>query len=204
MGCGCCTEVGQSQAELPALRIALVLNAMMFVVGVVVGVWAQSTGILGDALDMLADASAYAIALLAVTRTMTFKRNAARWNGVALLLLGVSIVFESGRRFVVGSDPQASLMMAYSLVSLAVNVSVLRLLTRVQSGEIHLRATWICTRADVLANLGVLASGLLVWAFAARYPDLLIGALIGAYVAKEAWEILSEATRAGADSRVTP
>jgi len=39
-------------------------------------------------------------------------------------------------------------------------------------------------------------SGLLVWLTGSRFPDLVMGAAIGIYVAKEAIEILSEAREA--------
>jgi Co/Zn/Cd efflux system component len=39
----------------------------MFVVGMAAGLLAQSSGLMADALDMLTDATAYALALMAVT-----------------------------------------------------------------------------------------------------------------------------------------
>ena len=48
---------------------------------------AQSTGLLADALDMLSDATAYAIGLVAIGRTARFKANAAALSGGILLVL---------------------------------------------------------------------------------------------------------------------
>ena len=48
----------------------------MFIVGVTAGVIARSSGLIADGLDMLADATAYAIALAAVGRTGLFKADA--------------------------------------------------------------------------------------------------------------------------------
>ncbi len=62
---------------------------------------------------------------------------------------------------------------------------------------------WLFTRADVVANVGVILAGLLVWWLASPYPDFVIGALIGLYVIKEAFEILGDARRARADARQT-
>ena len=47
-----------------------------------------------------------------------------------------------------------------------------------------------------MANLGVIASGVLVIWLGSRIPDLVIGTLIGLYVIKEALEILREANEA--------
>lgn len=198
MACESSPSSNPAQAkERATLRVALVLNAAMFVVGMTVGLWAQSTGLMADALDMLADASAYAIALMAVTRGPAFKRNAARWSGTLLVFLGAGILLDVLRRGLIGSEPKGLAMMAYSIVSLAVNSTVLRMLAKFRHGEIHLRATWIFTRVDVLANLGVFSAGVLVWLTGLWVFDLLAGFAIGSYVVKESVEILREAKQEG-------
>jgi cation diffusion facilitator family transporter len=193
MSCDCSNVSAKTEAERKALRIALGLNATMFVVGIVAGIVAQSTGILSDALDMLTDAFAYALALVAITRGPAFKANAARWSGWILVLLGAGILAEVVRRWYSGSEPVGSVMLVYSVVSFAVNLYVLMQLTRYRHGEVHLRASYICTRVDVLANVAVFISGGLVLVTGYRAVDLLVGFAIGLYVLKEAIEILREA-----------
>jgi len=193
MACECSNVSAHSKEERTTLRIALGLNTAMFIIGIVAGLWAQSSGLMADALDMLADASAYALALLAASRGVLFKRYAARWSGSLLLILGIGIVLDVVRRGLFGSEPLGQAMMAFSLASLAVNVTVLRMLDKFRQGEVHLRATWIFTRVDVIANVAVFASGLLVWLSDLRAVDLLVGFIIGLYVAKEAIGILREA-----------
>lgn len=193
--CGCQHEARNAR-ERRVLWIALGLNAAMAVIGSVAGWIAQSTGLLADALDMLSDATAYAIGLAAIGRAARFKVNAAFISGSVLLLLGIGVLFEVGRRAFYGSVPEGSWMIGISLLSLAVNVTVLRMLAPLRSGGIHLRASWIFTRADVVANVGVIASGVLVAWLHSRIPDLVIGTLIGLYVIKEAFEILRESREA--------
>jgi Co/Zn/Cd efflux system component len=172
------------------LRIALALNAAMFVIGLAAGLVAESAGLIADSLDMLADALAYGLSLFAIGRAPQFKARVARLSGSLLLLLGVAVVFDVARRAWLGSDPESGLMMATATLSLAVNAYVIRLLTRFRRGEVHLRAAWLFTRADVVANAGVIASGLLVLITGTRYPDLVIGLLIGGWVIREAVGIL--------------
>lgn len=190
----------KNELERRVLRIALVLNAAMAVIGGVAGWIAQSTGLLADALDMLSDASAYAIGLVAIGRTARFKVNAAWLSGSVLLVLGVGVLAEVGRRVIYGAEPSSGWMIGTALLSLVVNVTVLRLLAPLKAGEVHLRATWLFTRADVVANIGVILAGVMVLWLATPYPDYLIGALIGLYVIKEAIEILGDARRARAAS----
>ena len=193
--CGCHHEAKNAQ-ERRVLWIALVLNAAMAVIGGIAGWIAHSTGLLADALDMLSDATAYAIGLVAIGRTARFKANAAWLSGSILLVLGIGVLVEVGRRVLQGAEPLSGWMIGTALLSLVVNVTVLRMLSPLKSGEVHLRATWLFTRADVVANIGVILAGVRVWWLANPYPDYVIGTLIGLYVIKEAIEILRDARRA--------
>jgi cation diffusion facilitator family transporter len=168
----------------------------MFAIEVSAGLLFNSTGLIADGLDMLSDAAVYAIALVAIGNSLRFKANAAMFSGVALLFLGAGLLWEVVRRIFAGGAPEGIWMMAISIVALTVNIIVLRLLSNQRSDEVHMRAAWIFTRADVVANAAVIASGLAVMATGLRYFDLLVGAAIGAYVIREALEIVAEARQA--------
>lgn len=197
--CGCHHEARNVQ-ERRVLWVALALNAAMAAVGGIAGWIAHSAGLLADALDMLSDATAYAIGLVAIGRTARFKANAAGASGSVLLILGIGVLVEVGRRVIQGAEPLSGWMIATAFLSLIINLIVIRMLAPLKSGEVHLRATWIFTRADVVANIGVILAGLLVWWLASPYPDFVIGVLIGLYVIKEAIEILRTARRAHKDA----
>ena len=184
-------------ADRKRMRIALCANLAMFLTGLVGWYLADSTSLLADAFDMLADASGYVVAMLAIGRTATFQQNAARWNGAMLILLGAAVIGEVVHRYFVGSEPQGTLIIGFSLLSLVVNGFVLRMLWCYRdSPEIHLRATWVDTRADVVVNLGVLLSGFAIAIFRIKSIDQVAGLLIGAYVIKEGWELWQEASEA--------
>jgi len=179
-----------AQADRRRLSLALAANLAMFAVGLVGWRLARSTALLGDALDMLADASGYAIAWLAVGAGAGRQRAAARWNGAMLMALGVALFGEVAHRWFAGEQPDGPWIAVFAALSLAVNGLVLRLLSVWRdSRQPHLRATWIDTRADVLVNAGVLASGLLVTLTGWRAIDLVAGAVLGAFVIHEGWEI---------------
>jgi len=174
------------------LEIALGLNSAMFMVGLIAGVHAQSTGLIADAFDMLADASGYGLSLLALHRGPVFKNNAARWNGAMLIVLGLGVILEVVRRYLHGSSPAGAWIIAFSLLSLVVNIVVLRRLYPYRTAEMYLRAAWIDTRADVVVNVGVLISGIAVAATGWRYIDLAMGLAISLFVIREGAEIVSE------------
>lgn len=190
--CGC-HVTAKTLTERKILRIALALNATMFVIGLIAGVFAQSTSLIADSFDMLADASAYTIGLLAINRSPRFKALAASLSGGLLLILGIGVMIEVVRRIWIDSIPESIIIMVVACISLIVNTCVLRMLSQFRRGEVHLRATWLFTRADIVVNIGVILSGIIVAITKSRYPDLIVGCLVGLYVIKEAFEIIQSA-----------
>ena len=185
-----------TQAQRRVLWIALALNATMFLVEITAGLVSHSTALTADGLDMLADASAYAVALLAVGRDARFKANAAMASGLLLLVLGIGVLLDVARRSISGETPHGMWMIVVAAGALAVNATVLRLLATQRRDEVHVRATWIFTRVDVIANAAVILSGVAVLLTHSRMFDLGIGGLIGVYVVTEAVEILKDARAA--------
>jgi len=149
--CGCHHEAKNAQ-ERRVLWIALALNAAMAVIGGIAGWIAHSTGLLADALDMLSDATAYAIGLVAIGRTARFKANAAWVSGSVLLVLGVGVLVEVGRRVMYGAEPVSGWMIGTALLSLAVNMAVLRMLAPLKSGEVEVRRS--ASASDVAVHAG--------------------------------------------------
>jgi cation diffusion facilitator family transporter len=182
--------------ERRVLMVALSLNAIMFVVGIIAGVIAKSTGLVADSLDMLADAGAYGIALVAIRRGGLFKARAATVSGLMLLVLGLGVLGEAIYRGLLQTSPQTGIMLTVAGLSLAVNSTVLYQLGKFRRRAVHMRATWIFTRADVIANAAVILSALVISLTRLNFVDAIVGAGIGLYVCKEAWEILREARKA--------
>jgi Co/Zn/Cd efflux system component len=139
---------------------------------------------------MLADAMVYGLSLYAVSRAAHDKLRAAHVSGYLQLALALGALFEVARRFLRGSDPEPLWMMAVAAVALVANVACLVLITRHRHGGAHMKASYIFSTNDVIANLGVIGAGILVTVTGSRYPDLMIGAIIGALVLSGAVRIL--------------
>ncbi|MDH3976331.1 MAG: cation transporter [Deltaproteobacteria bacterium] len=193
--CGCEVEI-KNREERGILYILLSINGVMFIVELIAGWIAESTGLIADSLDMLADALVYTTALYAVGKGLKEKANSAYLNGRLQLILGASVLIDIVRRAIYGSEPESLFMITVSMVALAANVSCLLLLSKHREGEVHMRATWICSRSDVIANMGVIAAGVLVAFTGSRVPDLIIGCIISAIVTKGGIDIIREAKEA--------
>ncbi len=189
--CDCHFEARNGEQRKVLLTV-FAINGVMFVAEFVVGLFAQSSGVIADSLDMLADALVYGVVLAAIGKAASIKQRAARWSGFFQLVLALTILGDVARRAVYGSDPQSQLMMIIASVALVANAWCLSLLSKHRDGEAHMRASWIFSRSDVIANAGVIVAGLLVWATGSRWPDLIVGSIIAAVVAKSGAQILRE------------
>lgn len=185
----------QSQDEVrresAVLRLLLAINAIMFLVEIIAGILAQSTGLLADSLDMFADAAVYGLALYAVGRTAQHKLRIAHLAGWVEIALALGALAEVLRRLVFGSDPESSIMMVVSLAALIANVSCLALLSGHKDSGAHMKASWIFSSNDVIANLGVIFAGALVAWTGSSLPDLVIGTLVALVVLNGARRILA-------------
>jgi cation transport ATPase len=174
--------VATSRDESRTLWTLLAINAVMFVAELTAGLVAQSTGLIADSLDMFADAAVYGLSLYAVGRAAALKRRAAHLSGWIQIALALCALLEVARRFLFGSDPEPPLMIVVASIALLANVACLMLISRHRHGGAHMKASWIFSSNDVLANAGVIAAGILVAWTNSSIPDLVIGAIIAAVV----------------------
>ena len=191
-GCGCEVEI-KDRSEMRVLVILLLINGVMFVLEFAVGWWAQSTALIADAMDMLADAMVYAVSLYAVGKIVSAKIRAASMSGWLQLGIGLLVLVDVVRRLFFGSEPVSTLMMTMGLVALLANTACLLLISRHRDGEVHMRASWIFSKNDVIANIGVILAGVLVAVTGSRLPDLVIGFVVAMVVVRGGLFILQDA-----------
>lgn len=178
-------------AEARTLRLLLAINAVMFFVEMTWGLIAQSTGLVADSLDMFADAAVYGLALYAVGRAAALKTRAAHLAGWLQMILALGTLAEVVRRAVFGSEPESSLMIGVGAIALLANVTCLVLIAKKRDRGAHMKASYIFSANDVIANMGVIVAGALVTWTASPYPDLVVGTIIAVIVLTGARRILA-------------
>ena len=190
--CDCHVEI-KDKSESRVLIILLAINGFMFLVEVVLGIMSESTALIADSLDMLADATVYAIGLHAVGKAASVKIKAAHLSGIFQIGLGLMVLFDVIRRTLVGSEPESFLMVTVGLAALVANVICLQLISKHRDGEVHMRASWIFSKNDVIANVGIILGGVLVHLTDSRFPDLIIGFVIAFIVVRGGVQIVRDA-----------
>lgn len=189
-----------------ALGIALALTASYTAVEVVGGIVAGSLALLADAVHMLSDNVALAVALGAVwlsgrpatpERTFGFKRAevlAALANGVLLVALAIWIFVEAAMRLRDPGDVLGGWMLAIALVGLAVNVTAGLVLYRSRDASINVEAALRHVLADLLGSLGVALAGVVILLSGRVEADPLVSIVIGVLVLASAWTVLRDST----------
>jgi len=184
------------KAERRTLKLVLGVNAFQVLLAGSVGIIAESTGLLGAALDNLSDAAVYVVSLYAVGRSAVAKSRAASLSGVLLILSGLMLLSEIIRRFAIEPEPTGWAMIITAIVNGASNLVNMRLLQRHSEKGVHMKASIIFTGNDMLVNLGIVLSGIAITMFKSPVPDLLIGLVVTGVVIWGGITILSHARKA--------
>jgi cobalt-zinc-cadmium efflux system protein len=189
-----------------ALAVALLLTASYTVVEVVGGVAAGSLALLADAVHMLSDNVALALALIAAwlatkpatpERTYGYKRAevlAALANGVMLVALAIWIFVEAVMRLRDPGDVLGGWMLVIALVGIVVNVASGLVLSRARSHSLNVEAAFRHVFADLLGSLGVAVAAVVILATGWVEADPLVSILIGVLVLVSTWSILRDST----------
>ena len=195
-GCDSCSTdniAKASQQQKRVLIIVLVINAGMFIVEFAAGIISHSTALMADSLDMLADAMIYALGLFALGRAEHWKNRAALTSGIFQMILGLGILVQPIYLLSSNNLPDAFNMGVFGVLALVANTVSFMLLMAYRDGDINMRATWICTRNDMINNVGVLiAAGLVYW-LSSPLPDIIIGLMIAGIVMWSASGVIKEA-----------
>lgn len=193
---GCCQiDVSQNAQRKKALTIVLWINVLMFVVQFSAAISAHSSSLLADSFDMFGDVVAYSLSLYALQKSMQWMNVAAMVKGGIILFFGALIVLHIAMQlFHPEYEPIPLIMFIFGFVGLMANGVCFYLLTRHKDDDVNMRSVWICARNDIIGNIAVIISALLVYSFHSKYPDMIIAALLATLFFRSAGTILKEAT----------
>ena len=194
------------QASSKALRLALVVLGVFFVVELVGGVLTNSLALISDAAHLLTDVAAVALALVAQwfarkpgnsSRSYGYRRVeilAAQFNGFTLILVALYIGYEAWHRLqappVVNSWP----MIIVATVGLVAQLITAIILSKAQGESLNVRGAYLHAMTDAVQSVGVVITGLIM-AFTGWYlADPIISVIIGVLIAGSGAKIIWEAT----------
>ena len=192
-GCGCTGDSRRAERD-PAYRRALwlvvLLNLGFGALEIVGGFLADSQALKADSLDFLGDGTITLVGLIALGWTAASRARIAFVQGLFLLTLGLGVIAVAMWRALTAAAPEAGLMGGIGVAALVVNVTAALVLSRFREGDANVRAVWLFSRNDALANVAVIAAaGLVAWTGKA-WPDLAVAAVIATLFLHSAYEII--------------
>ena len=194
----CCED---KSCEITAMReshgrvlwIVLAINALMFLVEGWAGLLAHSTSLLADALDMLGDALVYGFSLFVLARSARWQAGAALAKGGFMLAFGVGVLGEAIYKVFHPVLPNVETMGVIGGIAFAANLVCFFLLYRHRGDNLNMSSTWLCSRNDLVANVGVLLAAGGAYVLTSRWPDIIVGAIIASLFLGSAMAVLRQA-----------
>jgi cobalt-zinc-cadmium efflux system protein len=183
-------------------RLALVLglNLSMVVVLVIVGLAANSLGVIAAGGDYLGDAAGVALSLVALRMSRRAQGHpratsyAALANASFLLLVTVWVIYEALSRLIGGPPHVDGLpVIVVSVVACAVMAISALIIGPVEEGDLNMRSVLLDTLADGATAAGVAVTGAIILAVGGAYwLDSAVALAIATIVAYHAIKLIRE------------
>jgi cobalt-zinc-cadmium efflux system protein len=186
------------------LAFTLALQVLYLVAEVVGGYLANSLALLADAGHMLSDVGALGLSLFAIwiarrpatdRRTYGWHRTeilAALANAATLISISLFIFYEAWARFRQPQPVEGMLVVWIAVGGLLVNGIGAAALHSGREHSLNIRGAWLHLLTDALGNVGVIAGGIVVWAFGWLWADPAVSVLIGVLVIWSSWGLLRD------------
>lgn len=172
-------------------------NLVYFVIEFTVALNIGSASLLADSADFLEDASVNILIAFALAWTSKARARAGMMMAFILLAPAAAFIWTAWHKFLSPLPPAPFALSVTGLGALVVNLGCAYLLSHYRHAKGSLtRAAFLSARNDAIANLAIIAAGLItahLWQTA--WPDLIAGfgiAFMNLDAAKEIWEAARE------------
>jgi Co/Zn/Cd efflux system component len=174
-----------------AVRFVALANLGYFGVEFTVALAIGSVSLFADSIDFLEDASVNLLILVALGWTARSRARVGMALAGILLVPGLATLWMAWQKFSVPLPPAPVPLSLTGLGALAVNFTCAFVLARHKhhAGSLS-RAAFLSARNDVLANVAIIAAGLVTAYNGSAWPDIIVGigiAIVNAGAAREVW-----------------
>jgi cobalt-zinc-cadmium efflux system protein len=187
-----------------SLGISIALNAIIFIVELVGGILTNSLALISDSLHNLSDFFALILSFIA-SKVVRWKSNSEKSygyvrveifvafiNSMALVLIGIYIIYEGIQRFAHPEPVAGGWMLIIAVVGFVVNTTATLLLKSHAHHDLNMKSAYLHLLTDAVESLAVVVvAGLIVWKDW-RLLDPLVSIAIGLFIIKSAWSIVAE------------
>ena len=194
----CCSslekELTKVQDEKRNILVwVLIINTSMFFIEAIYGWFAQSNALMADALDMLGDAAIFGFSLYVIRLNTIWQSRAGYIKGIIMAIFAIGVLTSAFYRSFNPIIPEVTTMSVVGCMALVANLVCAVMLLGFRDTDVNMRSAWLCSRNDVLANLGVLLAAAGVAWTSSPWPDLVVGISISTLILKSAIEVMRDA-----------
>ncbi|SDI41944.1 cation transporter [Propionivibrio dicarboxylicus] len=198
---GCCSggcasgDAAVSPRYRKALWIALVINALMFLVEILGGLASGSVSLLADAVDFAGDAANYGLSLAVLAHGPLWRARTALVKGLSMGAYGVFVLARAAWSALSGMPPEPYTMGVIGALALTANVSVALMLFAYREGDANMRSVWLCSRNDAIVNVAIIVAAVGVLGTGTAWPDLAVAGIIAALALSASVSVIRQARR---------
>lgn len=179
--------------------IVALLNLGYFGVEFTAALQVGAVSLMADSVDFLEDAAVNLLIFFALTWTAAQRAQAGKVLSGLLLVPALAFLWTLFAKFSNPAPPEPLALGLVGLGALALNLTAALLLARHRkdSGSLT-KAAFLSARNDAMANVGIIAAGLITAAHPTIWPDIVVGVFIAAMnldAAHEVWEAAHEEAR---------
>jgi Co/Zn/Cd efflux system component len=182
------------------------LNLAYFGIEFAVALAIGSVSLFADSIDFLEDASVNLLIALALGWSATGRARLGMALAGILLIPGLATLWTAWGKLLAPMPPAPLPLTLAGMGALAVNLSCAFMLARVRahSGSLT-RAAFLSARNDTVANVAIVAAGIVTGYLHSAWPDLIVGlgiAALNADAARQVWRAAREEHRAAGSERI--
>jgi len=187
-------DIAQNHALKRTVRTVAVFNLGYFGIEFAVALAIGSVALFADSVDFLEDSAVNLLILAGLGFSVARRAKLGMVLAAIILVPAIATLWTAWQNFSSGLVPAPVPLTITGAGALAVNFVCARLLApyRTAGGSLT-RAAFLSARNDVIANIAIIAAGLLTAATASHWPDLIVGLGIAALNAGAAHEVYEAA-----------
>jgi cobalt-zinc-cadmium efflux system protein len=185
--------------------LTTILNFLITIAEVIGGILSGSLSLISDALHNFSDGIAIIISFIAIKlkqqansykHTFGLKRAeilAAVINSSVLIVISFYLFYEAINRLIIPETINSKIMTLVAMVGLIANLFGTMLLKRDSKHSMNIKSAYLHLLSDTISSVSVILGGLAIYFWEIFWVDPLLTILIGIYILKESYSILSEA-----------
>ncbi|KGF01827.1 cobalt transporter [Actinomyces sp. S4-C9] len=171
-----------------------ILNLIGFIIELVIASIIGSAALFADAADFLEDFLINMLVLTALGWSVASRRKASYGLAGLILIPAVAAFGTAIWKMVSGEPPEPLALSVTAILAMLINLASALLLLQLRKHETALvRGAWLAARNDVLANLLILAAGIVTLFWFSPWPDITVGIVIGIINLSAAAEVFEQA-----------